>query len=51
MKTAPTAFSRFLIVVILMAAIFFGVKYFLTQTDSGKELHQDLQHQVESSEQ
>jgi hypothetical protein len=45
-KARPTAFSRFFILFILMAILFFGVQYALTSTDWGKEIHQELQESV-----
>lgn len=45
-KSRPTAFSRFFILFLLMAALFFGVQYALTSTDWGKQLHQEIQESV-----
>jgi len=45
-RTRVTGFTRFLMVILLMAAIYFGVQYALTQTEWGKSLHQDLQEAV-----
>ncbi len=45
-RSRPTAFSRFFILFILMAALFFGVQYALTSTDWGKQFHQELQESV-----
>ncbi len=45
-KARPTAFSRILIVILLMVAIFFGVQYALTNTEWGKELHTEIQEQT-----
>ena len=42
-KTRATAFSRFLIVVALMAALFSGVRYALEETPWGRDLHEELQ--------
>jgi len=47
-KSRPTAFSRFFILFLLMAALFFGVQYALTSTDWGKQFHQELQEKVPS---
>lgn len=49
-KTRPTAFSRFFILFVLMAALFFGVQYALTSTDWGKQFHQELQESVPTEE-
>lgn len=46
LKTRPTAFSRILFVLIIMAALFFGVQYALTSTDWGRELHQEIQQRT-----
>ena len=45
-RSRPTAFSRFFILFILMAMLFFGVQYALTSTDWGKQIHQELQESV-----
>lgn len=42
-KTRATAFSRFLLVVALMAALFLGVRYALEETPWGRDLHEELQ--------
>lgn len=39
-RTRPTGLSRFLFVLIVMAALFFGVQYAITSTDWGRDLHQ-----------
>ena len=42
-KTRATPFTRFLIVVALMAALFFGARYALEETAWGRQLHEELQ--------
>lgn len=42
-RTQATAFTRFLFVIAFMAALFFFVQYALTNTEWGKQLHQDIQ--------
>lgn len=42
-RTQATGFTRFLIMLAVMAALFFGVQYVLSSTEWGQELHQDLQ--------
>ena len=42
-KTRATPFSRFLIVLAVMAALFFGARYALEETPWGRRLHADLQ--------
>lgn len=49
-KTRATGFTRFLIVVAVMAALFFGVRYALEETPWGRELHEDLQEAAPASE-
>lgn len=49
-RSRPTAFSRFFILFILMAALFFGVQYALTSTDWGKQFHQELQESVSNED-
>ena len=42
-KARATAFSRFLIVLAVMAALFFGARYALEETAWGRQLHTELQ--------
>lgn len=41
-KTRVTGFTRILLVLLLMAAVFFGVQAFLSQTELGQQTHQEL---------
>jgi len=45
-RSRPTAFSRFFILFLLMAVLFFGVQFILTSTDWGKQVHQELQESL-----
>lgn len=49
-KTRATGFSRFLIVLAVMAALFFGVRYALEETPWGQALHEDLQEAAPARE-
>ncbi len=45
-RTRITGFTRFLLVLALMAALFFGVQYALTNTEWGRDLHLKVQEAV-----
>ena len=45
-RRRTTGTARILFLLLLMAAVFFGVQYLLRETDVGRELHQDLIEQV-----
>ena len=42
LKTRATGFTRFLLLLLLMAAIFFGTRYALESTAWGKKVQNDL---------
>lgn len=41
-RTRATAFTRFLLLLAFMAALFFGVQYVLTATEWGRTTQQEL---------
>ncbi|MBK8699864.1 MAG: OmpA family protein [Saprospiraceae bacterium] len=43
MATRLTGFSKLIITLLILTAIFFGVKYFLDNTDTGKKIKQESQ--------
>ena len=49
-KTRATPFTRFLLVIALMAALFFGARYALEETAWGRELHEELQEVAPAGE-
>ena len=49
-RTRTTGFTRILLMLALMAALYFGVHYALSNTSWGQQLHEGIQQAVPADE-